>query len=144
MAHGQRLRRHAAHRQADEVHRLAAGLAPDELGRVLRQRLDGQRAGHHLGGAVVAVVVAQHGVGARQLRGHAVPHVQVAAQRMAEHDERAVALADDIQAGHGAGSFVGWGEGCGCCRRGSQKNAMAISTQPAKSIGTTIGQAPCE
>lgn len=105
MAHGQRLRRHAAHRQADEVHRLAAGLALDQLGRVLRQRLDAQSARHALRGAVVAVVVAQHGVGTRELRGHAVPHAEVAAERMAQHDDRAIAFADEVQTGHGAGSF---------------------------------------
>jgi hypothetical protein len=107
VAHGQRLRGHAAHRQADEMHRLAARFALDELGRVLRERLDAQGARHHFGGAVVAVVVADHRVGARQLRGHAVPHAQVAAERMAEHDDRTVAFANDIQTGHGVVSFVG-------------------------------------
>ena len=47
--------------------------------------------------AMAAMVVAQHGVRRRQARGELVPHVQVEAERMAEHDRRALPLHRDAQ-----------------------------------------------
>jgi hypothetical protein len=99
-ARRQYLRRHTAHRQADEVHRLAGRLALDQRRRIVGQRLDAEGAGHDGRAAVVAVVVSDHRVGARQQPGHAVPHVQVAAERVAQHDDRAFALAQNVQGSH--------------------------------------------
>ena len=106
MPHGEGLRCHAAHRQADEVHRLAApAVLPDQVGSVVGQRLDIKGAGHDFRLPVVAMVVTQHGVLMLQQFGQAVPHMEVTAERVAQHDDRSLTFEQRVQLGHGVYSL---------------------------------------
>ena len=94
IARGQRLRGHAAHAQADKMHRPASGLGLDQRGRIIGQHVHGVRAGRCSRLAMAAVVIAQDREALLENSGHAVPHAQVAPQGMAEHDQRALTFAD--------------------------------------------------
>ena len=88
MANREPLADHAAHRQADPDDRAAAPFA-DQPRRVVDQVVHRVRARRPRRAAVAAVVVAQHRVARRRkLRGELVPHVQVQAERVAQHDRR--------------------------------------------------------
>jgi len=93
MASSQRLSRHAAHAQTDKMHRTKA-LGLDQRGHVVGEHVNAVRPLRCLRLAMTTVVVAQHGVAALQQGGHRLPHREVAAQGVTEHDDRALPLLD--------------------------------------------------
>jgi hypothetical protein len=92
MAQRQLLADHAAHRQADPHDRAGIEFAQQARG-IVGQVGHRVRAGWRFRAAVAAVVVGDHAAVGGEMVGQRVPHIEVAAERMAQHHRAARRLA---------------------------------------------------